>query len=136
MAPILATATGFTPQVLDDLLLQELLQSLQTISIETIDQELPRLMGLLEPWTGIANTQPRIFEEQVRFRNRIYFELGRGRNKKKIDFIENGTTINSLLLYDLDFSRLPSFSMIVPRFDFGLSMVLSSVVFPILNGKD
>lgn len=61
MAPILATATGITPQILDNPELEELIVSLKALSIEKIGDELPKLIQLLEPWT----TDTRVFEEQV-----------------------------------------------------------------------
>ena len=61
MAPILTTATGFEPQVLDDPSLQELLDKLKALSLDNIEETLPKLVALVTPWT-----QAGIFEEQVR----------------------------------------------------------------------
>ena len=60
MAPILATATGFAPQILDDPELRELNVNLKALSVDNIEQVLPSLISLLTPWT-----KDRLFEEQV-----------------------------------------------------------------------
>ncbi len=64
MAPILATATGFTPQIFDDPDLRELIVNLEALSTDKIEVELPKLISLLAPWT---TTTERLFEEQVCF---------------------------------------------------------------------
>ena len=61
MAPILATATGYTPQSLDDPSLRDLLKSLRALSKDNMEETLPTLVELLTPWSKGSR-----FEEQVR----------------------------------------------------------------------
>ena len=61
MAPILATSTGVTPQVLDDPDLIQLLSSLNALALVDSEVSLKELSDLLEPWKSEW-----LFEEQVR----------------------------------------------------------------------
>jgi hypothetical protein len=62
MAPILATATGVTPQVLDDPDLIQLLGSLKALALVKDEFSLKKLADLLEP-----RKSEWLFEEQVRY---------------------------------------------------------------------
>jgi E3 ubiquitin-protein ligase HUWE1 len=66
MAPTLATATGITPQVLDDLRLQKLIENLHAIDSGQIANSLNSLSDLLRPY------QTWVFEEQVDLHDWIY----------------------------------------------------------------
>ena len=61
MAPILATSTGVTPQVLDDSDLIELLKSLMALTLVESEDHLNGITELLEPWKDEW-----LFEEMVR----------------------------------------------------------------------
>lgn len=68
MAPILATSTGVTPQVLDDPDLIQLLSSLKVLALVDSEVSLKELADLLEPWKSEW-----LFEEQVRsFRRQCF----------------------------------------------------------------
>jgi hypothetical protein len=70
MAPILATATGFTPQVLDDPALVDLLSKLKSLSLDNTEDTLPMVVELLRPWTARGH-----FQEQVRSIAYVPFHL-------------------------------------------------------------
>jgi hypothetical protein len=64
----LATATGITPQVLDDLRLQKLIENLHAIDSGQIANSLNSLSDLLRPY------QTWVFEEQVFTKRKRGFE--------------------------------------------------------------
>lgn len=67
MAPILATSTGVTPQVLCDPDLIQLLISLKALALVESEAGLKELADLLEPWKGEW-----LFEETVRIVQRFW----------------------------------------------------------------
>ena len=60
MAPILTSATGFPPPVLDNPGLRKLVDDLKDLSVDKIEKDVSKLTELLEPWTD-----EHVFEEQV-----------------------------------------------------------------------